>query len=118
MWYGHESETRQSYLGESETMEGPTMDPKKGKKEAEANLLHLVNNTAQTQILEECYTGKGLGRISHSQVVKDKEVQARGTNKVTEKRKDYGWGQVKGEKCGAVENHGKCTTRNGVKGRI
>lgn len=95
MWDGHESETRQSYLGESETMEGPTMDPQKGKKEAEANLLHLVNNTAQTQILEECYTGKGLGRISHSQVVKDK-VQARGTDKFTEKK---GLWTGPGERC-------------------
>ena len=44
--------------------------------------MQLVNNIAQAQIWKKV-TGIGFGRISHGQVVKDKEMQARRTDKVT-----------------------------------
>lgn len=55
---------------------------KKERIRQRANLLQLVNNIAQAQIWKKV-TGIGFGRISHGQVVKDKEMQARRTDKVT-----------------------------------
>lgn len=43
--------------------------------------MQLVNNIAQAPIWKK-FTGIGFGRIFHSQVVKDKEMQTRGTDEV------------------------------------